>query len=79
MDNAQVRAVLRTAIEIWDKTGGPVSAEAITQAVGFGDETVQLALRSLDANGYFGDALRGDDRIVCIAVPTAAARQAAGD
>jgi hypothetical protein len=70
MVNMREREVLRAAQEIWDRTGRPVSADAIVQAAGFDDEATQQALRALDAKGYFGDALRGDDRIVSVAAPT---------
>jgi hypothetical protein len=69
MVNIREQEVLRAAQEIWDRTGRPVSADAITQTAGFDDETTQQALRALDAKGYFGDALRGDDRIQSVVAP----------
>ena len=67
MEDTREQAVLRAAMEIWDTTGDPVSAADIAQAVGFDDGTTQQALSALDSKGHFVDALRGDDRIDCVA------------
>ena len=67
MEDTREQAVLRAAMEIWDTTGDPVSAADIAQAVGFDDGTTQQALSALDSKGHFADALRGDDRIDCVA------------
>jgi hypothetical protein len=67
MVNLRERAVLKAAQDIWNRTGRPVSADAIAQAAGFDDETTQQALGALYSKGFFGDALRGDDRIDSVA------------
>lgn len=77
MDSEQELTVLTEVLERWDSTGGPVSEGEIARATGFDGETVQRALRTLDAKGYFGAAVRGDDKIGAVAAPTEAARLAA--
>jgi hypothetical protein len=69
MVNLRERAVLKAAQDIWNRTGRPVSADAIAPAVGFDDETTQQVLSALYSKGFFGDALRGDDRIDSVAAP----------
>jgi hypothetical protein len=60
--NLRERVVHRAAHDIRSATGRPISADAIAQATGF-DDTTQQVLRALDSKGYFGNALRGDDKI----------------
>lgn len=67
MANLRERTVLKAAEDIWTRTGRPVSAEAIAEAAGFDDQNTQQVLNALDSKGYFGDALRGDDRIDSVA------------
>jgi hypothetical protein len=69
MTNLQERELLKAVREIWDRTGRPIDADTIGQAAGFDDETTQRLLRTLDAKGYFGTALRGDDRIQAVTAP----------
>jgi hypothetical protein len=59
--------VYKAAQDIWDRTRRPVSANAIGEATGMDDETLQPVLHALDLKAYFADALRGDDRIDSIA------------
>jgi hypothetical protein len=51
MVNLREQAVLKAAQEIWNRTGRPVSADAIAQAAGFDDETTQQVPSALTRRG----------------------------
>jgi hypothetical protein len=70
--------VLKAAVELWDETGHGVTASAIAARIGADEESVKRDLEPLATHEYFGEFMRGDDRVQVVREPTAAARRFLG-